>query len=159
VTAIEAARRRLPLALQLLVYPGTDASADTESKRLFGHDLYLTVEFIDRSIDRYVPDAAQRADPRVSPLLGDVPAGLAPAYVATAGFDPLRDEGEAYARKLAAAGVEVELRRFPDQIHGFLNVVGVGSSAQAASAEVAARLAVGLRSRRRTGQEKPHHRR
>ena len=86
-------------------------------------------------------------DPRVSPVLTDVPAGLAPAYVATAGFDPLRDEGEAFARKLAEAGVEVELRRFPDQIHGFLNVVGVGRSARAASAEIAARLAVGLRAR------------
>jgi acetyl esterase len=83
----------------------------------------------------------------VSPLLGKVPDGLASAYVATAGFDPLRDEGEAYARKLADAGVEVELRRFPDQIHGFLSVVGVGRTAPAASAEVAARLAVGLRAR------------
>ena len=62
----------------------------------------------------------------------------------TAGFDPLRDEGEAYARKLADAGVEVELRRFPDQIHGFLNVVGAGRTARAATAEVAARLGAGL---------------
>jgi acetyl esterase len=80
----------------------------------------------------------------VSPLLADLPDGLAPAYVVTAGFDPLRDEGEAYARKVADAGVKVELRRFPDQIHGFLNVVGVGRTARAACAEVAARLAVGL---------------
>ncbi|HEY3529219.1 MAG TPA: alpha/beta hydrolase [Nocardioides sp.] len=149
VTAIGAAREGLALAFQLLVYPGTDATHDRESKRLFGSGFYLTREFMDDSLDRYVPDPAMRADPRVSPLLADVPAGLAPAYVATAGFDPLRDEGEAYARKLAEAGVEVELRRFPDQIHGFLNVVGAGRTARAASAEVAARLAVGLRSRRR----------
>ena len=95
----------------------------------------------------YVPEPAGRADPRVSPLLADLSGGLALAYVATAGFDPLRDEGEAYARALVDAGVEVELRRFPDQIHGFLNVVGVGRTARAASAEIAARLAVGLRSR------------
>ena len=95
-----------------------------------------------------MPDVTRRADVRVSPLLADLPGGLAPAYVATAGFDPLRDEGEAYARRLAAAGVPVELRRFPDQIHGFLNVVGVGRSGRAAAAEVAARLAVGLRRRR-----------
>jgi acetyl esterase len=147
VTAVEAARTGLPLAFQLLVYPGTDASRRTVSRRLFESGLYLTGEFMDRVLEQYVPDAEQRSDPRVSPLLGEVPIGLAPAYVATAGFDPLRDEGEAYARKLADAGVEVELRRFPDQIHGFLNVVGVGHSAIAASAEVAARLAVGLRSR------------
>jgi len=147
VTAVEAARTGLPLAFQLLVYPSTDASRRTVSRRLFGSGLYLTGEFMDQVLDQYVPDPAQRSDPRVSPLLGEVPAGLAPAYVVTGGFDPLRDEGEAYARKLADAGVEVELRRFPDQIHGFLNVVGVGRSARAASAEVAARLAVGLRPR------------
>jgi acetyl esterase len=145
VAAIEAARAGLPLAFQLLVYPATDASRRTESRRLFGHDLYLTEEFMDRSLEQYAPDPAQRSDPRVSPLLADLPAGLAPAYITTAGFDPLRDEGEAYARRLSEAGVEVELRRFPDQIHGFLNVVGVGRSARGASAEVATRLAVGLR--------------
>ena len=147
VTAIEAARTGLPLAFQLLVYPGTDATQGTASKRLFGKRFYLTQVFMDQVMDQYVPDRARRADPRVSPLLGDVPDGLAPAYVVTAGFDPLRDEGEAYARLLADAGVEVELRRFPDQIHGFLNVLGVGRTARAASAEVAARLAVGLRPR------------
>ncbi len=147
VTAVAAAQDGLPLAFQLLVYPGTDATRRTVSRELFGTGFYLNEAFMDRSLDRYVPDPRQRADPRVSPLLGAVPDGLAPAYVATAGFDPLRDEGEAYARKLADAGVEIELRRFSDQIHGFLNVVGAGRSARAASAEVAARLAVGLRSR------------
>jgi acetyl esterase len=144
LVAIEAARAGLPLAFQLLVYPGTDASRSTESKRLFGDGFYLTTRFMDQVMDQYVPDPAQRADPRVSPLLGGVPPGLAPAYVATAGFDPLRDEGEAYARHLADAGAEVELRRFADQIHGFVNVVGVGRSARAAAGEVAAALARGL---------------
>jgi len=142
--ALLAAREGLPLALQLLVYPGTDASTRTESKRLFGRDLYLTEEFMDQVMGWYCPDRAVRADPRMSPLLDEVPPGLAPAYVATAGFDPLRDEGEAYARKLAEAGAEVELQRFADQIHGFLCVVGVGRTARAASAEVAAALARGV---------------
>ncbi|MGA8248949.1 MAG: alpha/beta hydrolase fold domain-containing protein, partial [Nocardioides sp.] len=119
-------------------------STRTASSRLFGQGFYLTEEFMDLAKARYVPDVTRRTDPAVSPLLGEVPAGLAPAYVATAGFDPLRDEGEAYARKLADAGVPVELRRFPDQIHGFLNVVGVGRTARAAAAEIAAGLASGL---------------
>ena len=144
LVALTAAREGLPLAFQLLVYPGTDASRRYESKGLFGHDLYLTESFMDQVMDWYVPERADRADPRVSPLLDEVPPGLAPAYVATAGFDPLRDEGEAYARKLADAGAEVELHRFADQIHGFLSVVGVGRSAKAASAEVAARLGAAL---------------
>jgi acetyl esterase len=144
LVALAAAREGLPLAFQLLVYPGTDLSSRYESKRLFGRDLYLTEDFMDQVTDWYVPERADRTDPRVSPLLDDIPPGLAPAYVATAGFDPLRDEGEAYARKLADAGVEVELRRFPDQIHGFLSMVGVGRSAKAACVEVAARLATAL---------------
>jgi acetyl esterase len=147
VTAVAAAKDGLPLALQLLVYPVTDTTRATRSRELFETGFYLNGEFLDRTLDAYAPDAADRSDPRVSPLLGEVPPGLAPAYVATAGFDPLRDEGEAYAGALADAGGEVELRRFTDQIHGFLNVVGAGRSARAASAEIAAALAVGLRPR------------
>jgi acetyl esterase len=147
VVALEAARAGLPLAFQLLVYPGTDATTERDSRRLFGTGLYLTGEFMDQVLAQYVPDPAQRSDPRVSPLLAELPPGLAPAYVVTAGFDPLRDEGEAYARALAEAGIEVELRRFADQIHGFVNMAGVLGKARAASAEIAARLAVGLRAR------------
>jgi acetyl esterase len=143
-TAIAAAREGLPLAFQLLIYPGTDMTTKTESRRLFERGFYLTHEFMDLAKAHYLPDETRWADPEASPLLGEVPEGLAPAYIATAGFDPLRDEGEAYARKLADAGVAVELRRFPDQIHGFLNVVGAGRTARAATAEMAARLAAGL---------------
>jgi acetyl esterase len=92
----------------------------------------------------YLDADADLRDPRHAPAYAEVPAGVAPAYVATAGFDPLRDEGEAYARKLAEAGVPVELRRFDDQIHGFLNIVGVGRTSRAAVAEIAARLKAGL---------------
>ncbi|MDN4174488.1 alpha/beta hydrolase [Nocardioides sp. SOB77] len=135
--AIEAARAGLPLSWQLLVYPVTDVTTETESKRMFGSGLFLTQEFMDLAVDSYTPDAATRTDPRVAPLRAELPEGLAPAYVVTAGFDPLRDEGEAYAAKLAAAGVEVELRRFPDQIHGFLNIVGAGRTSRAAVAAIA----------------------
>ena len=143
-TAIEAAREGLPLAFQLLIYPGTDMRGGSESRALFGEGLVLTTKFMDLAKASYVPDEALHSDPRVSPLLADLPAGLAPAYVATAGFDSLRDEGEAYARKLADAGVPVELRRFSDQIHGFFHIVGVGHTSRPAMVEIAERLRDGL---------------
>jgi acetyl esterase len=139
-TALAAAEDGLPVAAQMLIYPGTDMRGGTESRAMFGDGFYLTTGFIDLARSLYVPDPSTHDDPRVSPLVAKVPDGLAPAYVVTAGFDPLRDEGEAYARKLAEAGVEVELRRFPDQIHGFLNLVGVGRTSRAAMAEIAAKL-------------------
>jgi acetyl esterase len=144
--ALAAAREGLPLAFQLLVYPATDlTSSETGSYREFGGGgFYLTKSMMDLGADSYLPDVALRSDPRASVLLAEVPAGVAPAYVCTAGFDPLRDEGEAYAARLSAAGVKVELERFEGQIHGFLNLVGVGRSGPAAVARVAAALAAGL---------------
>lgn len=142
--AIEAARKGWPLAFQLLVYPATDMTGSSESRRAFGNGFYLTSEFIGLATEAYVPDASVHRDPTASPLFADLPADLAPAYVATAGFDPLRDEGEAYARKLAEAGIPVELERFPDQIHGFLNMVGVGRRSPACVEQIASRLAAGL---------------
>ena len=145
--ALAAAREGLPLALQLLVYPGVLQERSTRSAKLFGEGFYLTHGFMRLATDTYVPDPADRTDPRAAPLHDEVPEGLAPAYVATAGFDPLRDEGEAYARKLADAGVQVELKRFVDQIHGFFNVVGVGSESRAAVTEIAEHLRTALRAK------------
>jgi acetyl esterase len=142
--AIAAAREGLPLAFQLLLYPSTDQTAAWPSRARFGDGLYLTTEFMDMAKRSYLPDPATWGLPEVSPLLADLPPGLAPAYVATAGFDPLRDEGEAYARKLADAGVDVTQRRYADQIHGFINIVGVGRTSRAAAGEVAAALRLGL---------------
>jgi len=139
-TAIEAAREGLPLAFQLLVYPATDMRGGTASRALFAEGFYLTEQFMELGQASYLTCPADLTDPHASPLLADLPAGLAPAYVVTAGFDPLRDEGEAYARKLADAGVELELRRFPHLIHGFFNLVGAGRAGRAAVAEIAARL-------------------
>jgi acetyl esterase len=143
VVAIEAARAGLPLAHQLLVYPVTDAVRDTESARMFAAGFYLTRRFMDLAGESYIVDHDHR-DPRISPLYADLPAGLAPALLVTAGFDPLRDEGEAYARRLAEAGVPVDMHRFPDQIHGFFNIVGVGRTSRAANALIAAKLGAAL---------------
>jgi acetyl esterase len=144
VAAIAAARDGLPLAFQLLLYPSTDQTTEWPSRARFGDGLYLTTEFMDVAKCSYLPDPATWGLPEVSPLLAELPPGLAPAYVATAGFDPLRDEGEAYVRKLADAGVDVTLRRYADQIHGFVNIVGVGRTSRAAVIEVAAALRRGL---------------
>jgi acetyl esterase len=142
--ALTAAERGWPLAFQLLIYPGTDMRGGTRSRELFGRDLVLTDGFIELARASYVPGSDQWEQPLVSPLLADIPADLAPAYVATGGFDPLRDEGEAYAEKLADAGIEVEVTRFADQIHGFLHFVSVGRSSLAANREIARRLRDGL---------------
>jgi acetyl esterase len=134
--AIEAARRGWPCAVQWLVYPSTRAGRETRSSELFSEGFYLTRGFMERSDRSYAPDVPAD-DPRLSPLCADLPAGLAPALVYTAGFDPLRDEGEAYADRLRAAGAEVGLTRFDDQIHGFVNIVGVGRTSRAANLRMA----------------------
>ncbi|MCW2853863.1 MAG: Alpha/beta hydrolase fold-3 domain protein [Nocardioides sp.] len=138
--ALEAARRGWPLAFQLLVYPVTDAEHATRSYTMFDDGFYLTRGFMQLAADSYNPPGQDLRDPRISPYHAELPAGLAPAYVVTAGFDPLRDEGEAYARRLSEAGVDVTLQRFPDQIHGFLQIVGVGRRSRAAVAEIADKL-------------------
>lgn len=129
------------LAFQLLVYPVTERiGEETASRTLFAKGFYLTGDFIAQADQTYVPGDVDPADPRLAPLYAEVPEGVAPAYIVTAGFDPLRDEAEAYAEKLRDAGVKVELHRYPDQIHGFFNVVGAGRSARAAVEEIAAKL-------------------
>jgi acetyl esterase len=85
-------------------------------------------------------DGVPADDPRLSPLAADLPAGLAPALLYTAGFDPLRDEGEEYANRLRAEGNTVTLRRFPGYPHGFANVVGMGERLIGPIRETAAAL-------------------
>ena len=140
VVALRAASAGLPVAHQLLLYPVTDMAEPTESRRLFGEGFFLTTEFMRLAESSYLPPGQDPRDPRVSVAYADVPARLAPALVVTAGFDPLRDEGEAYAARLAAAGVPVSQVRYPGFIHGFASVVGAGRSQPAAVAEIAARL-------------------
>jgi acetyl esterase len=88
--------------------------------------------------DNYLgPERAKAGDPRASPLLADDLSGLPPALIVTAAFDPLRDEGEEYARALREAGTPVLLRRFPGLIHGFISAVGVSRISQNAVVEIA----------------------
>jgi acetyl esterase/lipase len=145
VTAIRAAEAGVPVRFQLLVYPATNMTEESESRRLFADGFFLTSDFVELAHTSYVVGEHQLSDPLVSVALTEkLPADLAPALVVTAGFDPLRDEGEAYARTLADAGVPVELKRYPGMIHGFFNVVGVGRSSRAAVGEIAAKLKAAL---------------
>ena len=109
-------------AYQLLFVPATNLTAKTRSFHLFNEGYFLTETNIDWYKASYAPEALW-SDPRVSPLLAEDVSGLAPAYVAVAGFDPLRDEGIAYAERLRAAGVPVTLRVHEDAVHPFINIL------------------------------------
>ncbi len=106
-------------AFQLLVYPVTDLVVVAQSRLTFAEGFVLTKESMDWYEEQFLGSEGNRRDPRVSPLYATDLPGVAPALVVTAGFDPLRDEGEAYARKLQEAGVRTILRRFPGYVHGF----------------------------------------
>ncbi len=111
-----------PVVLQLLIYPATDMGMSLPSHARHAEQLPLKQTTMRWFVQHYLRDAGDAADWRASPLRKGSFAGLAPALVVTAGFDPLSDEGEAYARALADAGVPVTLERFGGQIHGFLNM-------------------------------------
>lgn len=130
-------------AFQLLLVPATDLSRETASREEFGEGFYLTAKQIAWYQEQYVGDA-DATDPRISPLLADDLSGLPPAYVAVAGFDPLRDEGEAYARRMAEAGVQVTLRRHDGLIHPFANTTGMGRSGREAMLEACGALRLGV---------------
>ncbi|HUY65550.1 MAG TPA: alpha/beta hydrolase [Acidimicrobiales bacterium] len=123
-----------PLA-QGLVYPVVDARLDTDSMREMAGEFLLTREAMEYFRQAYLPDRSDWATAKASPLLAPDLAGLAPALVVTAGFDPLRDDGANYAEALRSAGVEVEYRCYDDQIHGFM-AMGVLADALALATEV-----------------------
>jgi acetyl esterase len=127
-------------AAQILVYPATDFTQRLPSRAMFGEGFYLSREFMDRCEAAYVAPGTDVTDPLLSPLQAKDLSGLAPAYVVTAGFDPLRDEGEAFARRVADDGGDAVLLRHPGLIHGFFNMVGVSDSARAAVDGVVQRL-------------------
>jgi acetyl esterase len=110
--------------LQWLIYPATDLGADTPSHDSCGKGFLLDRDDMEWMRGLYLEDLSQVADPRVSPLRNPDLSGLPPALIFTAGLDPLRDEGQAYADKLAAAGVKVVHREFDSLIHGFVGMRG-----------------------------------
>ncbi len=122
------------LAAQLLVYPATDVPGEYASRRENASGYFLEMDTMAWFIGHYADDPAAYSDHRLSPMQGPL-AGLPPAVVVTAEFDPLRDEGEAYADALAAAGVPVVKRRFDGLIHGFFDMGAFSSACRAAVEE------------------------
>jgi acetyl esterase len=131
-------------AFQLLFYPWLDLAAERRSYDLFGDGFYLSRSDLRWYREHYLADESQAADPRCSPLAAGDLGAIAPAYIAVAGFDPLRDEGEEYAARLRDAGARVALRRHEGLIHGFANTVAIGHSAREAVLEAAGALRMAL---------------
>lgn len=124
--AIEAKHTGLRLVLQMLIYPGTSARQDTPSHHALAEGYLLTAEMIQWFFSQYLDKEADRDDWRFAPLDGggqgaDV-HGVCPAWIAVAGYDPMHDEGAAYAAKLEAAGVRTTLADYPTMIHDFFKM-------------------------------------
>jgi acetyl esterase len=132
-------------ALQLLIYPATDLTETrAASGQLFADGFYLTENDRQWCTRHYLSGSeADATDPRGSPALAEDLSGLAPAIVITAGFDPLRDEGEAYAEALRKAGARVVLDRASELIHGFINMTTV-PAARDAALQLAGMMRAGL---------------
>ncbi|BCZ25553.1 alpha/beta hydrolase [Mycobacterium senriense] len=127
--------------LQWLIYPRTDFTAQNRSLTLFSRGFLLTKRDIDWFESQYLRRSElDRTDPRVSPALAESLTGLAPALIAVAGFDPLRDEGESYAEALRAAGVAVDLRYLGSLTHGFANLFPLGGDSMVATSELISAL-------------------
>jgi acetyl esterase len=131
-------------AFQLLIYPVTDCANVARSRVTFAEGFVLTKENMDWYEEQFIGPDGDRRDARVSPLLADDLGGAAPALVVTAGFDPLRDEGEAYARRLGERGVRTILRRHAGYVHGFMHVLTFGPGPREAIAEIGGALRAAL---------------
>ncbi|MGH7987792.1 MAG: alpha/beta hydrolase [Candidatus Binataceae bacterium] len=148
VTAMMARDRGGPrLAYQLLVYPATSSAMDSPSQKRFAQDQYYVLSRADMKWfwDHYLAGDADRENPYACPAHARNLRGLPPALVITAEYDPLRDEGEAYAARLRQEGVPVVLRRYDGMTHGFFGMPDFLDQAKAAIAEAgsALRAAIG----------------
>jgi acetyl esterase len=122
---------------QALIYPAVDFSYDTPSHRDFEHGHVIPRDRVQWYSEQYLRDERDKADLRASPLRAPSVAGQPPTFIVTAGFDPLRDEGKAYADKLRAAGVDVVYREYTGQIHAFVSLTKAIPQGMAATLEVA----------------------
>ena len=140
-------------SMQLLVYPWVDLSSETPSMSDYADAVLPAQDMEPWAADRFLGPQDDPSDPLVSPLKAEDVSGLAPAMVVTAGFDPLVDQGEAYSRKLRAAGVPIVYRCYDHLVHGFAAFTGVVPAADVACREIAGLMREGLQGR----IPAPHH--
>jgi len=133
--------------LQLLIYPWVDVVCGSASMTTYGDAFPLTRATLDWFAGHYMGPGDSPADPRLSPLRGPDLSGLAPAIVVTAGFDPLLDQGEAYARRLKEAGVPVVYRCYDGLAHAFTAFTGAVPGADVACREIAGLVREGFEGR------------
>jgi acetyl esterase len=133
------------IALQVLIYPVTDVGAESKSYNDFAEGYMLTRDGMRWFTNHYLKSPAEATDWRVSPLRAASLAKLPPALVITAGFDPLRDEGAAYARRLTEAGVQVDYVNYGGMIHGFMPMGRLIATGNRATSHVATSLRQTLR--------------
>jgi acetyl esterase/lipase len=136
--------QEVELAAQLLLCPITDFCANTVSRRSFAEGYLLDKTMIDRDLEHYLPAGMGATDPRISPLRASDFSGLPTAFVHTAEFDPLRDEGRAYADRLTDAGVGVKYTCHPGMIHLFYGMTGVIPYARSAMKRIGAEIRAAL---------------
>jgi len=122
-------------ACQVLIYPATDFSLGTPSHREMEHGHIIPRDRVVWYAQQYLRGEADKKDPRVSPILGDL-RGQPPALIITAGFDPLRDEGHDYAEALKKAGVDVQYHEYPGQIHAFVSLTKAIPQGMACTLEI-----------------------
>ncbi|WP_220186923.1 alpha/beta hydrolase, partial [Pseudonocardia pini] len=142
VVARRARDRGAPrIDLQVLVYPVTDHRMDSRSYAEHGHQMLISADDMDWFWSQYVPREADRISPDASPCVVEDLSELPPAVVVVAEYDPLRDESLAYARRLAAAGVETTVHRYDSMAHGFFALVGALDTAADAVRSVGGAIA------------------
>ena len=129
-----------PISFQVLIYPGVDQRMAHASIKRNGEGYLLTEKSMLYFRSHYLPNPKDWLDWRASPLLAKSLKGLPPAFLLTAGFDPLVDEGREYAERMQKEGVKVEYKNYPDMVHGFITMGRVLDTANAALADCAAAL-------------------
>jgi len=143
VVAHEQASGEQP-AFVLALYPVTDAERRGGSRETFGSGFGLTFEYLQQLERLYLPDGIPTDDTRGAILRASDLSGMPPVYLATAGFDPLRDDGEDFADRLRADGVPVVARRFPGLVHGYAGFTAISAAARDATLDAASALRAAL---------------